>query len=49
MLDDSTRLQLALRILAPIREEDLPQQDAEDILWRTLGMLRAWQSRKQTG
>ena len=28
---------------------DLPQPEAEDILLRTLGMLRAWQSRKQTG
>ncbi len=40
MLDDSTRLRLA---------QDLPQPEAEDILWRTLGILRARQSRKQTG
>lgn len=49
MLDESKRLQLALRILALIQEEDLPQQDAEDILLRTLGMLRAWQNTKRTG
>jgi hypothetical protein len=36
MLDDSTRLQLTLRTLALIQEEDLPQQEAEGILSRTL-------------
>jgi hypothetical protein len=39
MPDDSQRLRLALRILAMIQAEDLPQQEAEDILLRTLGML----------
>lgn len=41
MLDDSKRLQLTLRALALIQEEDLPQQEAEGILRRTLGMLQA--------
>jgi hypothetical protein len=36
MLDDSTRLLLTLHILALIQEEDLPQQEAEGILSRTL-------------
>ena len=49
MLDDSRRLQLAVRILSLIQEEDLPQRDAEDVLRRTLGMLRAWHETKQAG
>jgi hypothetical protein len=49
MLGDSKRWQLTLRTLALIQEEDLPQQEAEDILLQTLGMLQAWQRTKQTG
>jgi hypothetical protein len=49
LLDDSKRPQLTLHILALIQEEDLPQQEAEDILLRTLGMLRAWEDTKRTG
>jgi len=49
MLDDSNQLQIALPVLALIQEEDLPQQDAEDILLHTLETLQAWQSTTQTG
>ena len=47
MLEGSTRLQLTLPTLALIQEEDLPQQEVERILRRTLGMLQAWLGAKR--
>jgi hypothetical protein len=39
MLDNAKKLQLALKILGVLQEEDLPLADAEEILRRTLAML----------
>jgi hypothetical protein len=41
VLDDSKRLQLALPVPALIQEEDLPQDEAADILFQTLVTLQA--------
>lgn len=42
MLDNAKKLQLALKILETLQEEDLSLADAEEILRRTLTMLQAW-------
>lgn len=42
MLDNAKKLQLALKILAILQEEDMGLADAEEILRRTLAMLQAW-------
>lgn len=46
MLDEAKRLQIALKILGLIQEEDLSRPEAEEILRRTLAMLQAWHSTK---
>jgi hypothetical protein len=46
MLDNAKKLQLALKILETLQEEDLPLADAEEILRRTLTMLQAWHGAK---
>jgi hypothetical protein len=46
MLDNAKKLQLALKIMATLQEEDLPLAEAEEILQRTLAMLQAWHGGK---
>lgn len=47
MLDNAKKLQIALKILAILQEEDLELGEAEEILHRTLAMLHAWHARRQ--
>ncbi len=42
MLDNAKKLNLALRVLSILQEQDMTFEEAEEILRRTLAMLQAW-------
>jgi hypothetical protein len=47
MLNETKKLPIALKILAILQEEDLPLEECDEILQRTLAMLHAWHAKRQ--
>lgn len=42
MLDNAKKLNLALKVLSILQDQDVMLEEAEEILRRTLAMLQAW-------
>lgn len=47
MLNEAKKLHIALKILAILQEEDLPSEECDEILQRTIAMLHAWHAKRE--